>query len=237
MQIDQYDLICFDWDGTLVDSHNIYRKCDQFLIYNNYGKTIPIEELNDIVSGYWSKYGINGLDNYYRDWAKLFNDCVEKHIAKTEIEDLLKEIQYKDNVVKTLTELKYRHKNIKTALITGSRRSEIDLYSNDISKTGSLLKPNDFFDCIITKDDVSQCKPNPEPYQKAIEYFDMIEELDKILIIEDSMIGAISAYLSGIKNIGIMYDSHSDYERYDLKKFNKFHWDNWREFEKEMLND
>ena len=133
--------------------------------------------------------------------------------------------------------LKQQNPNIKTALVTGSRRSELELYSTDRSQTGRLLKPNEYFDLIITRDDVKQTKPNPEPYQIAINHFNMIESLDKILVIEDSMIGAIAAYLAGIKNIGIIHDNHSDFERYDLKKFNKYYWESWRDFEQEMLND
>ena len=237
MKINQYDLICFDWDGTLVSSHDAYRKCDQFLISNNYNKSVSLDTLNAIVADYWDKYGINGLNNYYRDWAKLFNNNEDKKIVKLGFDNFLKEIRYKENAANALRKLKQQNPNVKTALITGSRRQEIDLYSTDLSETGKILKPNAFFDFIVTKDDVNQSKPNPESYQMALEHFDMVEKLNKVLVIEDSMIGAISAYLAGLKNIGIIYDSHSDFERYDLKKFNKYYWENWREFEEEMLND
>ncbi len=237
MKINQYDLICFDWDGTLVSSHDVYRKYDQFLICNNYNKDVSVEALNSIVSDYWNKYGINGLDQYYRDWARLFNDNVEKEIIKPGFDAFLKEIRYKEYATNALTLLKQQRPDIKTALVTGSRRSEIDLYSMDFSQTGRQLKPNNFFDFIITKDDVNQTKPNPEPYKAVINHFGMLEDLDKVLVIEDSMIGAIAAYLAGIKDIGIIQDSHSDFERCDLKKFNKYYWESWRDFEQEMLND
>ena len=237
MKLNQYELICFDWDGTLVASHDTYRLCDQFLICNNYKKDVSIDELNAIVSDYWNKYGINGLDYYYRDWAKLFNNNIDKEIIKSGFDFFLKEIPYKEHAIHVLKLLKKQNPNIKTALVTGSRRSELELYSTDRSQTGRLLKPAEYFDLIITRDDVKQTKPNPEPYQIAINHFNMIESLDKILVIEDSMIGAIAAYLAGIKNIGIIQDNHSDFERYDLKKFNKYYWESWRDFEQEMLND
>lgn len=63
---------------------------------------------------------------------------------------------------------KFPHK--KFLLVTGSKKREIDYFSyNPLSNLSTLLNINNFFDCIITQDDVLEQKPSPEPYKKSIE--------------------------------------------------------------------
>ena len=62
---------------------------------------------------------------------------------------------------------KFPHK--KFLLVTGSKKREIDYFSyNPLSNLSTLLNINNFFDCIITQDDVLEQKPSPEPYKKAL---------------------------------------------------------------------
>lgn len=53
------------------------------------------------------------------------------------------------------------------------------------------------FDLIVTGDDIVYPKPNPEPYLKAIEIFNLLPS--QILAFEDSQIGCDSAIAAGLR--------------------------------------
>lgn len=85
-----------------------------------------------------------------------------------------------------LSELK--SKNHKIACYTNSIRKTTELM---LSKTGILH----FFDLLMTNQDVSMPKPDPEGYIKVIKHFNIPEE--KCFIIEDSPKGIEAAKKSG----------------------------------------
>jgi HAD superfamily hydrolase (TIGR01509 family) len=87
-----------------------------------------------------------------------------------------------------------RKQGIKTALVTASNRVLAD----------ALLINNsyqDYFDLVITSDDVAETKPHPEPYLAAAKYFgfDVLE----CLAFEDSNTGITSSLGAGIPTIAI----------------------------------
>ena len=53
------------------------------------------------------------------------------------------------------------------------------------------------------------------------------------VVIQDNSEILNNLYKTGYESMGYF----SDFERYDLKKFNKYYWESWGDFEKEMLND
>ncbi|TNG93266.1 HAD-IA family hydrolase [Pasteurellaceae bacterium USgator11] len=57
------------------------------------------------------------------------------------------------------------------------------------------------FFCVVTRDDVSSSKPNPEPYTKAIKFWN--QSPANVLIFEDSNNGIQSALSAGANCIAV----------------------------------
>jgi HAD superfamily hydrolase (TIGR01509 family) len=77
-------------------------------------------------------------------------------------------------------------------LCTSAGKSSVE----QILKVGGL---NDVFGFVITSNDVSKSKPNPEIYAEGAKRFGV--PADECLVIEDSRNGLISARLAGCQTI------------------------------------
>lgn len=82
-----------------------------------------------------------------------------------------------------------------TGLVTMSYRSVADLVCQ------TLPTPN--FDVVVTGDDVSVGKPDPEAYLRAAQLLG-VEPAD-CLVFEDSLIGATAARAAGMRTVGVPY--------------------------------
>ena len=87
-----------------------------------------------------------------------------------------------------------RNKNIPLAIATSSRRGYVDF----IMETFNLRK---YFPIIITAEDVSNGKPDPEIYLKTADKLKIIPQ--NCLVFEDSLSGIKSAKDAGMKVIAI----------------------------------
>lgn len=81
----------------------------------------------------------------------------------------------------------------KLALVTGSVRYDVDQRLSDHQRG--------LFDAIVTQDDVTKGKPDPEPYAKALKMLDVKPE--KAIVIENAPLGIKSAKGAGILTIGL----------------------------------
>ena len=61
--------------------------------------------------------------------------------------------------------------------------------------------PKNLFDVVVSGDDVVKSKPDPEPYLKAAALLSV--EIEKSVVIEDSVTGVTSGLASGAHVIGI----------------------------------
>ena len=77
-----------------------------------------------------------------------------------------------------------RNNGLKTALVTGTRRSSAQTVIRKIGLEGA-------FDAIVTADDVERGKPDPEPYQKAMKMLDLAPL--NCIVIENAPLGIESA--------------------------------------------
>ncbi|NTV99157.1 MAG: HAD family phosphatase [Chlorobiaceae bacterium] len=78
---------------------------------------------------------------------------------------------------------------VRLALVTGSPRDKVEM----MHRGNGLL---DYFEVIITDNDISNPKPHPEPYLKAVERLGL--EPRQCLAVEDSRRGLVSAHAAGI---------------------------------------
>jgi putative hydrolase of the HAD superfamily len=81
---------------------------------------------------------------------------------------------------------------LKTAIASSSPREWV--YSQ--LRRISML---DFFECIVTADDVLKAKPDPACYRKALQDLDVLP--DKAVALEDSPVGCRAALNAGIRTV------------------------------------
>lgn len=83
----------------------------------------------------------------------------------------------------------------------------LGVYTNSIRATALTFLASagllQFFDVVISNNDVQKPKPNPEGYLKAIEYFGL--RPSEVLAVEDSPVGLEAARLSGANVLATSY--------------------------------
>lgn len=180
--------ILFDLDGVIVDS-------DRF---HNEAKREAVREAGfNLTNGVWDE-----LKHY--STAQIYDWLTEKG-QKTSLT--------KEEFIKSKTDYFFRassegvplfpgaldfvkfvkSKGLKTALVTATRKSNLDLFLDK-------LELNKYFDILVTGDDVSNLKPSPEAYEKAMALL-KLEPLDCV-VVEDNQLGVASGKAAGCVVVG-----------------------------------
>ena len=186
-------IIIFDFDGVILDSENSH-----FIAFNEGLKNLNINISED---EYYSKY--ISLD----DRGVITNVVNDKNISVTneEIDMIIKnkndyfESRLIDNsklfpgVEELIIQLS---KNFVLSIGSGANRSEIikTLKNNNIY---------DYFEIIVSADEVNNPKPNPETYNRVLDNINTDFNINEIIVIEDSPGGIEAAKSAGLKCIAI----------------------------------
>lgn len=223
------ELIIFDLDGTLIDSNGIHNMLDVELV-RSFGEKKSDEEIlaeRDCILRK-SKSADIYLD-YCDELRKKYNINLSKEEILGYRRKLLKKysrnVEYKENADIMIKYLK--NKGLKLALGTVSIKETLDIYDNENENIKNKCRLQDYFDLIITKEDVSLRKPNPEVYNKIIESFN-IKDLNKCIVIEDSLSGILAAKNANLKVISI-YDKYNDKDREKINELSDYHVQNFKE--------
>ena len=185
-------LICFDLDGTLMDS----MAGGNIMFFDMVDKEFGIDTAklrND--RRVWAIAAEERFDMFWKKEVKA------KGIKKEEIKDFMKRFRKKKQKVnfpatrhaKGAVELIVRHfKN--TACVSSNLKFMLN---------GSLkrLGLREYFKKIVGMDRVKHSKPNPEIYEKVIKLFGLPKK--NCLTFEDSSVGIESAKRAGLKAIGV----------------------------------
>lgn len=207
------DLVIFDLDGTLIDSNGTSNYLDVELVHSLGDKKSSeeiLQERDEFIKN-------NSVGDIYLNYCDYLKTKYNSPLSAKEIlqfrrdlsKKLSKDIKYKKDADKIIKYLKSQ--NIKLALATVSRRETIDIYINENENIKNKCNIKDYFDLIVTKDDVKLKKPNPEVYNKIIENF-KINDLSRCVVIEDSLTGVLAAKNANLDVI-VIYDKYSDKDR------------------------
>lgn len=183
------DVILFDLDGVLVDACEWHYQALNEALKINCGHEINRKDHKTTFNGLPTKTKLNILnemnivdpalnDKIWQDKQNLTFKIIEEH-AKIDLEkcEMLSKLE---------------NQGIKLGCVTNSIRKSAVLM---LEKTGQLK----YFDLLICNEDVSDPKPNPEGYIKAIQEFSVSK--DKVMIVEDSDKGLKAARASEAKYI------------------------------------
>lgn len=173
----------FDFDGVIVDSINML-----FNVYLDFLKDLSIignEDEFKLLNGPNIYEIIEYLRNKYSiqiNSQELLNMYNQKISYAYQFVSIDKDIEY------ILRELKT--KNFKIALASSSKRENIEVVLNKFQ----LIQ---YFDCIVTGNDVKKSKPSPEIYNLIRKKYSNCD----YYVIEDSENGLLSAIEANMKTI------------------------------------
>jgi hypothetical protein len=171
-------LIIFDLDGVLVDAKNIHYLTLNEALGSKY--EISWEEHLNKYDGLKTNEKLKLLTTSKGLPPSLYNEIWLKKQELTINE--LKKITPNDVLKNTIKELS--HQKYKIAVCSNSIRKTI---LTVLSKLDII----EYFDYIVSNEDVNNSKPHPEMYWKTISYFGVLPE--ETLIIEDSPFGLLAA--------------------------------------------
>lgn len=172
--------VIFDLDGVLVDAVELHyqafsRAINLFgfdvppaihgLNYNGLPTTVKLEMLSQISSL------PRGLHSFINEMKQVYT----QELLNQRIKPTLTQI----NLLKTL-----RERGMKLAVASNCTRTTVELVLEK-------LQIRSFFDIVLSKDDVSRSKPDPEIYLRCLRLLNLSE--DEVLVVEDSRPGVIAA--------------------------------------------
>lgn len=177
--------IITDFDGTLVDTFMANFLAYQE-VFKQYGYTLTKEQ-------YRKCYGLRF--DAFCDEMKIPHDIRQpmKELKKNIYPSYFKYIELNNHLMLFIRYMK--HQGIKICIASTATRE--NLYA--VLKYFNNL--DSYFDIIITGENVSKGKPNPEVYLKALNLLEC--ESDEVIVFEDSDIGCEAAENAELKYVRI----------------------------------
>lgn len=180
--------VLFDMNGVLINSENLNKKVWKHL-FEIYGFDFNEEIYNVEIDG---KTSFEIADN------KIIPSRREEFILT---KDRLWKDFFKNNGIPVFYDTvhcvdKLYKKGLKLGVVTSSRKGE------DILKATGLY---DYFDAVVTGNDVRVGKPDPEIILKAIDILQI--STGQVAIVEDSIAGIIAGKRAGLYCIGLQRNS------------------------------
>ncbi len=180
--------ILFDMDGVIVDTlHYHYLAWDR--MFQEFGgrvskHTVLLHEgrnSREIIPILMKEAGVYLPDDQWDE----FIDKKRKYYRS------IVQVNYFPKVFEVITEL--RNRGLKTALVTASARKNME---KSIPADKQRL-----FNAILTAEDFTNAKPNPEPYLKAQQILNV--ELNECVVVENAPLGIESAKNAGMICIAV----------------------------------
>ena len=180
--------IIFDMDGTLLESteadfkawEKTYKSYDKVLTYELYQPLLGIRSA-DVIRNYLGFANENDVKRILKEKFDHFVDYVNEHPVKL--------VAGADNFLKSLSSF-----DVKIGLATSSRQEKTMLLLARLN----LLQ---YFDAIVTGEQVNKSKPAPDIFLKAAGKLEVPPNL--CLVFEDGPIGVAASKSAGMKCIAI----------------------------------
>ena len=190
-------------DGLLLDSERQIYSATGKAVSEELGRPISLEFLTAQMGGSFKAYEQNVLKTYGDDYP--LEEYWKRYWERANHLILNVRIPLRPGVREILDYCK--EKGIRMAIASSSKRYVIDSCLKNAGIT-------DYFDYIVSSEDVKQTKPDPEIFLKAIEHFDV--EKNETLVFEDGHNGSQAAITGGCPLIiveDLAYISEEDKEK------------------------
>ena len=184
---ERIDAVLFDFDGTLCDTerHNLVLVRE---VLEQLGAPIPDEEL----------FALSGGDD-----RVVVPPLLEKYGSPYTIDDYER---LRDHCYRTYSEADLELEPGVRELLAGlrGRGVAVGLVSTTIARCVitalNRLRATDLFDVMVFGDMVTRCKPDPEPYRRALEFLGV--EAAHAVVFEDSSTGVAAGQAAGCHTFG-----------------------------------
>lgn len=180
--------VIFDLDGTLANTDPVHLQVWREIL-EPHGYTVDEAFFKEKISGRLNEYLIKEL---------------LPHLSEAEGEQLAvdKEAQFRELAASELTRMPgfdelynwIKHRDLKTAVVTNAPRANAEFVLK-------ILELETAFDFVLIAGDLPRSKPDPLPYQTALERLGIGTEA--AVVFEDSKAGIQSAVAAQIPTIGV----------------------------------
>ncbi len=189
--------VIFDFDGVIADTEHVhYEAFKKVLNLNNYDLT---------ENEYYSSYLAYDDKTFFAEYYQHKNLDLDKEflnrllINKSEAFNTLisNNIKIYPGVIDFIKHISSKYR---VAIGSGALKKEI-------IQILEIIHINSLFEIIIAADDVAECKPNPEVYNKVLTQLNNNQDsrikADECIVIEDSFFGIKAAKSAGMKCVAV----------------------------------
>ena len=199
----KYKGIIFDIDGTLTSTNELI-----FASFNNVterylGKRYSSDEIISLFGPTEDQILEDMCGENFEQAKKEYYDFYTENHHMADLYPGIKEILFQ-----------LKEKNILLSIYTGKGRKAAVI-------TLKKLEIFDYFDLIITGDDVQVHKPSAEGILKFLEKFNLVK--DQVLMVGDSPADVKAAKSAGVKIASVLWDSYAKEKVLQLKSDFNFH--------------
>jgi beta-phosphoglucomutase len=194
----KFDAVLFDWDGTLADTRQAI-----LLSFRRALSKINVAVPDTLIE---RRIGI-GADKTFREILQIKNRHFNDELIKTLVEEKTSaEIELSGcvklfpGVLELLNSLQGK---LKIALASMNNRAVIDHFLQK-------LNISSLFDVVVTVEDVSNFKPNPEIFLKCASRLGIPPE--RCIVVEDSIFGVEAAKTAGMSCLAVLTGVYSRQE-------------------------
>ncbi|MDO8880496.1 MAG: HAD family hydrolase [Coriobacteriia bacterium] len=196
--------LVFDFDGLIIASEtNAVRSWQD--LYARFGHELPLEKWATLI-GTWDAEWDPGAELAERvgnghDWEAIERERRAAELAGAH------QLQALPGVIDRLDDA--RRLGLPLAIASSSDRAWV---VGHLTRLGIA----DRFEAVITRDDVTRTKPDPELYTRAVAALGMTPE--HVVALEDSLHGVVAAKAAGMRCVAVPNPllAHEDYSAADI---------------------
>ncbi|WP_082687089.1 HAD family phosphatase [Bacillus sp. FJAT-27445] len=195
--------IIFDFDGLIVDTESLWFEAYKEVM-GEFGCELPLEEFSKVI-GTTDEV----LKDYFQKTTGITVDEAGLHLKTNELyRQKSGGLELREGVREYLEEA--RELGLKIGLASSSRRDWVESY---LRKFGIF----EYFETIMTKEDVDKVKPDPALYIRALESLGI--DADEAVAFEDSLNGSAAAIAAGMHCVIVPnpVTNHLPFEKYRLR--------------------